>query len=153
MVNPIYILGCVVGGLIGLVMVGLGSRWNRPIHLNHPFYPSTPRQQIWVPPGSTTSREKAFFDGHFTPFFRIQQLFFLPTAPGADALSMGAMGGVGESQHGGGDQKGGGDHPQGGGKSQLQQRGGGQQRDRAYLQAVLAVQKRLEQGMVEFEGA
>ncbi|GAB5036681.1 niemann-pick c1 protein [Nannochloropsis oceanica] len=47
----------------------------------------TSPQAIWVPPASTTSREKAYFDEHFKPFFRIEQIYFLPKAPGVDVIT------------------------------------------------------------------
>lgn len=34
----------------------------------------TSPQAIWVPPGSTTGLEKAYFDEKFAPFYRIEQV-------------------------------------------------------------------------------
>jgi len=34
----------------------------------------TSPQEIWVPPGSTTGVEKAYFDDKFSPFYRIEQV-------------------------------------------------------------------------------
>ncbi|KAF0695249.1 Aste57867_13917 [Aphanomyces stellatus] len=33
-------------------------------------------QKLWVPPTSTSAKQQAFFDDHFGPFFRIEQLIF-----------------------------------------------------------------------------
>ncbi|KHJ43473.1 putative niemann-Pick C1 protein [Trichuris suis] len=35
--------------------------------------------QIWSAPGSRARREKQFFDAHFEPFYRIEQLIIVPT--------------------------------------------------------------------------
>ncbi|KAI7850767.1 patched family-domain-containing protein [Circinella umbellata] len=57
--------------IIGLVMVTLSSAgWTRfsveqdPIHL-------------WVSPSSRALAEKTYFDNHFSPFYRVTQLFFV----------------------------------------------------------------------------
>ncbi|KAF0979034.1 hypothetical protein FDP41_002104 [Naegleria fowleri] len=38
----------------------------------------TDPQSLWVPPDSDTVKQKNYFDDQFTPFFRIEQLIFLP---------------------------------------------------------------------------
>ena len=58
--------------------------WGSPLVID------TDPNLIWVPPGSTTFRQKALFDAAFDPFFRVSQVFLsledgAGGAPGQDA--------------------------------------------------------------------
>ncbi len=49
-----------------------------------PFVVDTDPDLIWVPPGDDTSLQKTYFDAVFDPFFRVSQVIFTLTAPGAE---------------------------------------------------------------------
>ncbi|EQC31057.1 hypothetical protein SDRG_11243 [Saprolegnia diclina VS20] len=57
-------------------------------------------QKLWVPPTSTSAMQQRFFDEHFGPFFRIEQLIFhLPNGSDNDVITKAFLAEVGELQH------------------------------------------------------
>jgi Niemann-Pick C1 protein len=72
--NHPWLTICVVFTLVGLLNAG----WRQ-------FEVETDPVRLWVLPGSESKLQKEFFDEHFGPFYRTEQIFVTPATPQVDA--------------------------------------------------------------------
>ena len=67
--------------------------WGSPLRID------TDPNLIWVPPGSTTFRQKALFDAAFDPFFRVSQVFITQEGGAAAGAPDASASGVLQQQY------------------------------------------------------
>ncbi|OQR96681.1 Resistance-Nodulation-Cell Division (RND) Superfamily [Achlya hypogyna] len=81
-----------------VIVVAIGVSILGSLGVGHMTIQNEP-QKLWVPPASTSAAQQRFFDEHFGPFFRIEQLIFhLPNGSDNDVITKAFLAEVAEVQ-------------------------------------------------------